>query len=114
MSCNFADVTFKNQMFENSIINTLNTKEHAYIINLPLESISIHHHHRPLIPLSGVGITCFLLPFSSTTRHLTHSFILISSFTQSIHLSWGNIITIYYHNYNIVSMDNSMDVVKGD
>jgi hypothetical protein len=32
-----------------------------------------HHHHRPLIPLSGVG-TCFLLPFSSITRHLTHSF----------------------------------------
>jgi hypothetical protein len=27
-------------------------------------------HHCPLIPLCGVGTTCFLLPFSSITRHL--------------------------------------------
>jgi hypothetical protein len=33
------------------------------------------HHHRFLIPLSGVGTTCFLLPFSSITRHVhAHSF----------------------------------------
>jgi hypothetical protein len=28
------------------------------------------YHHRPLIPLSGVGTTCFLLPFSSVTGPL--------------------------------------------
>jgi hypothetical protein len=44
------------------------------------------HHHHLLIPLSGVGTTCFLLPFSSITCHLhAHSFYShnISSFTQS-------------------------------
>jgi hypothetical protein len=29
-----------------------------------------HHQHRPLIPLCGVGTTCFLLPLSSITRHV--------------------------------------------
>jgi hypothetical protein len=38
-----------------------------------------NHHHRPLIScISGVRATCFLLPFSSITRHLhgchAHSF----------------------------------------
>jgi hypothetical protein len=43
---------------------------------------SVHeldHHRRPLIPLSGVGTICFLLPFSSITRHLHALFILMSS-----------------------------------
>jgi hypothetical protein len=35
----------------------------------------VHHHHRPLIPLSGVGTTCFFRSFSSITRHVhAHSF----------------------------------------
>jgi hypothetical protein len=34
-----------------------------------------HHHHRPIIPLCGVGTTCSLLPFSSISRHFHgHSF----------------------------------------
>jgi hypothetical protein len=33
------------------------------------------HHQRPLIPPTGVGTICFLLPFSSITRHLyAHAF----------------------------------------
>jgi hypothetical protein len=49
----------------------------------------IYHHHRPFIPLSGAGITYFLLSFSSITRHLlAHSF-LMSSINQSIHLFLG-------------------------
>jgi hypothetical protein len=43
--------------------------------------------HCTLIPLSGVGTTCFLLPFSPISR-LT-LFILMPSFTQSIHLFLG-------------------------
>jgi hypothetical protein len=43
-----------------------------------------HHHYHPLILLSGIGTTCFLLPFSSITP-----FIPVPSFTQSIHLFLG-------------------------
>jgi hypothetical protein len=35
-----------------------------------LEKKRATHHHHPLILVSGVGTTCFLLPFSSITRHL--------------------------------------------
>jgi hypothetical protein len=39
------------------------------------------NHHRPLIPLSGVGTTCFLLQFSSISRiSMLSPFILMSSF----------------------------------
>jgi hypothetical protein len=51
------------------------------------------HHHRPLIPVSGVGITYFLLPFSSITRHL-HAlsfYCHMPFFTQSIHLFLGRL-----------------------
>jgi hypothetical protein len=44
-----------------------------YFITIP--NFMLDHHHRPLIPLCGVGTTCFLLPLSSITCHLhAHSF----------------------------------------
>jgi hypothetical protein len=52
-----------------------------------------HHHHCPLIPLSGVGTTYFLLPFFSITCHLhadsfySHDILHITDHScKSIHL----------------------------
>jgi hypothetical protein len=47
------------------------TRINIYLYNFFL----YHHHHHPRIALSGVGTTCYLLPFSSINRHLhAHSF----------------------------------------
>jgi hypothetical protein len=63
--------------------------------------VAVYHHHRLLIPLSGVGTTCFFLPFSSITRH-DHSFFSTSSFTQSIYLFFAQPtrVPIYIHTHH--------------
>jgi hypothetical protein len=70
----------------------------------PLGSFKDHHHHRPLIPLCGVRTTCFLLPFSSITRHLhCHSFYFHVIF-HTIHPSFprptSTRVPIYIHSHH--------------
>jgi hypothetical protein len=61
----------------------------------------VRHHHRSLIPLSGVGSICFLLSFSSITRHLhAHSFY-FHAILHTVHPSFPRPtftrVTIYIH-----------------
>jgi hypothetical protein len=62
-------------LFMQHFLNVLNY--FPFLSQLSLETFKFHYncnHHRPLIPLSGVGTTCHI-PFTSITRHLhAHSF----------------------------------------
>jgi hypothetical protein len=63
-------------------------------------------HHHPLIPLSGVGTTCFFLPFYSITRHLhAHSFyshVILHTVHPSFLRSTSSRVPIYIHTHHSV------------
>jgi hypothetical protein len=65
---------------------------------------NIYHHHRPLIPLCGIGTTCFLLPFSSITRHLHAHSLYFHVIIHTVHPSFPRLIStrvpIYIHTHH--------------
>jgi hypothetical protein len=76
-----------------------------------------HHHHRrsPLKPLSGVGTTCFLLPFTSITRHLhAHSsyfHVILQTVLPSFPSPTSTRVPIYNHAHpfcyvTVIALDN--------
>jgi hypothetical protein len=94
-------------LFDSAIITSCHASpgNTPCIISKQKRNLNLIYHH-PHIPLSGVGTTCFLLPFSSLTTHLhAHSFY-AHVILHTVHPSFlrSNLITgkniTYIHTYH--------------